>query len=134
MVGAGSRMWQLDDRRDPGGTPQEQNSAEIRGQDVEQDTETEAHTSEPLTKWLSQMQKHRREGQRRRWYVSEQVRRIHRESHGGDGEDCDECNDRRATTRQQKLEFREDIKEVSLKWKSKRSFRVPPSTLLQDED
>ena len=54
-----------DDRRiDPGGTPQEQNPAEVRGQDLEQDTETEAHTSEPLTMWLRQMQQLRGEGQR----------------------------------------------------------------------
>ena len=39
-----------DDRRiDPGGTPQERNPAEIRGHDLEQDTETEAYTSESLT-------------------------------------------------------------------------------------
>ena len=55
-----------DDRRiDPGGTPQEQNSAEVRGQDLEQDTETEAHTSESLTMWLRQMQQRRGEGQRK---------------------------------------------------------------------
>ena len=40
---------------DPGGTPQEQNPAEIRGHDLVQDTETEAHTSESLTMWLRQM-------------------------------------------------------------------------------
>ena len=39
-----------DDRRiDPGGTPQERNPAEVRGQDLEQDTETKVHTSESLT-------------------------------------------------------------------------------------
>ena len=55
-----------DDRRiDPGGTPQERNPAEIRGHDLEQDTETEAHTSETLTMWLRQMQQRRREGQRK---------------------------------------------------------------------
>ena len=54
----------LDDRRiDPGGTPQEQNPAEVRGQDLEQDTETEARTSEPLTMWLRQMQQHENETQ-----------------------------------------------------------------------
>ena len=43
-----------DDRRiDSGSTPQERNPAEVRGQDFEQDTETEAHTSESLTMWLS---------------------------------------------------------------------------------
>ena len=26
------------------------------------------------------------------------------------------------------------IRKVSVKWKNERSFRVPPSTLLQDED
>ena len=40
------------------------NSVEVRGQDLEQDTETEAHTSEPLTMWLRQMQQRRGEGQR----------------------------------------------------------------------
>ena len=55
-----------DDKRiDPGGTPQEQNPAEVRGQDPEQDTETEAHTSESLTMWLRQMQQRRGEGQRK---------------------------------------------------------------------
>ena len=55
-----------DDRRiDPEGTPQEQNSAEVRGQDLEQDTETEAHTSESLTMWLRQMQQRRGEGRRK---------------------------------------------------------------------
>ena len=34
---------------DPGSTPQERNPTEVRGQDLEQDTETEAHTSETLT-------------------------------------------------------------------------------------
>ena len=53
-----------DDKRiDPGGTPQEQNPAEVRGQDLEQDTETEAHASESLTMWLRQMQQRRGEGQ-----------------------------------------------------------------------
>ena len=48
-------MAEPDDRRiDPGGTPQ--NPAEVRGQGLEQDTETEAHTSESLTMWLRQMQ------------------------------------------------------------------------------
>ena len=55
-----------DDRRiDPGGTPQERNPAEVRGQDLEQDTEAEAHTSESLTMWLRQMQQRRGEGQRK---------------------------------------------------------------------
>ena len=55
-----------DDRRiDPGGTPQERNPAEVRGQDLEQDTETEAHTSESLTMWLRQMQQRQKEGQRK---------------------------------------------------------------------
>ena len=50
-------MAKPDDRRiDPGGTPQERNPAEVRGQDLEQDTETEAHTSESLTMWLRRMQ------------------------------------------------------------------------------
>ena len=52
-----------DDRRiDPGGTPQERNPAEVRGQDLEQDTEAEAHTSEL---WLRQMQQRLGEGQRK---------------------------------------------------------------------
>ena len=55
-----------DDRRiDPGGTPQERNPAEVRRQDLEQGTETEAHTSESLTMWLRQMQQRRGEGQRK---------------------------------------------------------------------
>ena len=55
-----------DDRRiDPGGTPQERNPAEVRGQDLEQDTEAEAHTSDSLTMWLRQMQQRREEGQRK---------------------------------------------------------------------
>ena len=55
-----------DDRRiDPGGTPQERNPAEVSGQDLEQDTETEVHTSESLTIWLRQMQQRRGEGQRK---------------------------------------------------------------------
>ena len=90
-----------DDRRiDPGGTPQEQNPAEVRGQDLEQDTETEAHTSEPLTMWLRQMQQRRGEGQRMALACLTQNKSEgkHRASHGGDGEDCDECNDRRVTT------------------------------------
>ena len=50
----------LDDRRiDPGGTPQERNPVEVRGQDLEQDTETEAYTSESLTMWLRQVQQRR---------------------------------------------------------------------------
>ena len=50
-----------DDRRiDPGSTPQERNPAEVRGQDLEQDTETEAQTM-----WLRQMQQRRGEGQRK---------------------------------------------------------------------
>ena len=50
------RVSKPDDRRiDPGGTPQERNPAEVRGQDLEQDTETEAHTSESLTMWLRQI-------------------------------------------------------------------------------
>ena len=54
-----------DDRRsDPGGTPQEQNSTEVRGQYLEQDTEAETHMSESLTMWLRQMQQRRGEGQR----------------------------------------------------------------------
>ena len=41
-----------DDRRiNPRGTPQERNPAEVRGQDLEQDTEMEAYTSESLTMW-----------------------------------------------------------------------------------
>ena len=49
-----------DDRRiDPGGTPQERNPVEVRGQDLEQDTETEAYTSESLTMWLRQVQQRR---------------------------------------------------------------------------
>ena len=60
-----------DDRRiDSGGTPQEQNSAEVRGKDLEQDIETEAHTSESLTMWLRQMQQRRGEGQRKALHVS----------------------------------------------------------------
>ena len=55
-----------DDRRiDPGGTPRERNPAEVRGQDLEQDTETEAYTSESLTMWLRQVQQRRRGGQRK---------------------------------------------------------------------
>ena len=34
-----------DRRIDPGGTPQEQNSVEVRRQDLGQDTKTEAHTN-----------------------------------------------------------------------------------------
>ena len=55
-----------DDRRiDSGGTPQERNPVEVRGQDLEQDTETETHTSESLTMWLRQVQQRRGEGQRK---------------------------------------------------------------------
>ena len=50
---------------DPGVTPQERNPPEIRGNDLEQDTETETHTSELLTMWLRQMQQRRGEGQRK---------------------------------------------------------------------
>ena len=53
--------------------PQEQNSAEVRGQDLEQDTETEAHTSESMTMWLRQMQQRQEKGKERRWHVSKQV-------------------------------------------------------------
>ena len=53
-----------DDRRiDPGGTTQERNPVEVRGQDLEQETETEAYTSESLTMWLRQVQQRWREGQ-----------------------------------------------------------------------
>ena len=55
-----------DNRRiDSGGTPRERNPAEVRRQDLEQDTETETHTSESLTMWLRQMQQRRGEGQRK---------------------------------------------------------------------
>ena len=89
-----------DDRRiDPGSTPQEQNSAEVRGQDLEQDTETEAHTSESMTMWLRQMQQRWGEGQRKALAcLRTSLKEKHRASHGGDGEGCDECNDRRVTT------------------------------------
>ena len=54
-----------DDRRiDPGGTPQE-NPTEVRRQDLEQDTETEAYTSVSLTMWLRQVQQRRGAGQRK---------------------------------------------------------------------
>ena len=83
-----------DDRRiDPGGTPQEQNPAEVRGQDLEQDTETEAHTSESLTMWLRQMQQRQGEGQKKGVGMSQnKSEEKHRASHGGDGEDCDGCD------------------------------------------
>ena len=90
-----------DDRRiDPGGTPQEQNPAEVRLQDLEQDTETEAHTSESLTMWLRQMQQRREKGKIMAFACLAQNKseEKHRASHGVDGEDCDECNDRRVTT------------------------------------
>ena len=49
---------------DPGGTTQERNLAEVRGHDLDQDTETEACTSESLTTmWLRQMQQRRGEEQ-----------------------------------------------------------------------
>ena len=87
-----------DDRRiDPGGTPQERNPVEVRGQDLEQDTETEAYTSESLTMWLRQVQQRRGEGQRKVVVMSHSrtsLKERHRASHGGDGEDCDECNER----------------------------------------
>ena len=55
-----------DNRRiDQGGTPQERNPADVRGQELEQDTETEVHTSESLTMWLRQMQQRWGEGQRK---------------------------------------------------------------------
>ena len=38
-----------DDRRIDPDTPRERNRAEVRGQDLEQDTQTEAYTSELLT-------------------------------------------------------------------------------------
>ena len=37
--------------------------ADVRGHDLEQDTETEAYTSESLTMWLRQVQQRRGEGQ-----------------------------------------------------------------------
>ena len=52
-------------RIDSGGRPRERNPAEVRRQDLEQDTETETHTSESLTMWLRQMQQRRGEGQRK---------------------------------------------------------------------
>ena len=52
-----------DRRIDPGGTPQERNPAEISGHDLEQDTETEAYTSESLTMRLRQVPQRRGEGQ-----------------------------------------------------------------------
>ena len=66
-----------DDRRiNPGGTPQERNPAEVRRHDLEQDTETEAHTSESLTMWLRQVQQRRRRRAReRRCHVSCEPRR-----------------------------------------------------------
>ena len=84
---------------DPGGTQQEQNPAEVRGQDLGQDTETEAHTSESLTMWLRQMQQRRVEGQRKALtcLTQKSLKKRHRTSHGGDGEDCDECNNRGQT-------------------------------------
>ena len=59
-----------DQRIDPGGTPQERNPAEVRGHDLEQDTETEAYTSESLTMWLRQVQQRREKGKKRRCHVS----------------------------------------------------------------
>ena len=60
-----------DDRRiDLGGTPQERNPAEVRGHDLEQDTETKAHTSELLAMWLRQVQQRREKDKRRRCLVS----------------------------------------------------------------
>ena len=60
-------MAEPDDRRiDPGGTPQERNPAEVRGHDLEQDTETKSYTSESLTMWLRQVQQRRGEGQEKR--------------------------------------------------------------------
>ena len=50
-------------RIDPGGTPQERNPAEVRGHDLEQDTKTEAYTSELLTMRLRQVPQRWREGQ-----------------------------------------------------------------------
>ena len=71
---AGQRVGSVakpgDRRIDPGGTPQERKPAEVRGHDLEQDTETEAYTSESLTMWLRQVQRRRGEGQERRCYVS----------------------------------------------------------------
>ena len=88
-----------DDRRiDPGGTPQERNPAEVRGQDLEHDTETETHTSELLTMWLRQMQQRRGEEQRKALSLRTSLKERQRASHGGDGEDCDERNDRGVTT------------------------------------
>ena len=53
-----------DDRRiDPGCTSQERNPAEVRGHDLEQDTETEAYATELLAMWLRQVQRRRGEGQ-----------------------------------------------------------------------
>ena len=55
-----------DDRRtDSGSTLQKRNPVEVRRQDLEQDTETEAHTSQSLTMWLRQVQQRRGEGQRK---------------------------------------------------------------------
>ena len=64
--------------------------------------ETEVHTSERLTLLLRQISPRRGGGDQRRWYVSpfEEKNRAshegqkgeHRASHGGDGEDGDECN------------------------------------------
>ena len=50
--------------------------------------------------WLRQMQQRRGEGQRKALACLTQNKSEgkHRASHGGDGEDCDECNDRRVTT------------------------------------
>ena len=60
-------MARPDNRRiDPGGTPQERNSAEVRRHDLEQDTETKAYTSESLTMWLRQVQQRREKGKKRR--------------------------------------------------------------------
>ena len=89
-----------DQRIHPGGTPQERNPAEVRGHDLEHDTETEVYTSESLTMWLRQVQQRRGEGQRMALacLVQNKSEANHRASHAGDGEDCDECNDRGVTT------------------------------------
>ena len=50
---------------DPGGTPLERNPAEVRGHDLERDTETEVYTSESLTMWLRQVEERRGEGQQK---------------------------------------------------------------------
>ena len=60
------RVARPDDRRiDPGGTPEERNPADFRRNDLEQDTEAEAYTSESLTTWLRQVNNVGEKGKRK---------------------------------------------------------------------